>query len=829
MPKSKTPKKKDADKAPPVDEKFQTVEVSTSNPRTVLLMLDSPEPVVVCKACEVMHKFIEKSDANCTELNNLGAVCPLVNLLSSPDKAVRSFSVICLASMARNAEVRLILLKKCDCIPPLLALCTPDEELMTQERASFTITHLAGDYTFKVKLLQNSAQDQLVKLALSTDPDVKRNCIKSLSLMAEYYESRPALLEAGALPLVLDCLSSEYAIIQELCLNALHSCAYHSGCRKAIIDSDGLTKIVSFLGQKDWSDLHTLAVCVLGLIMEDADSMAALQGSGLLMQLLTHIRESTVIEVKKQSTKTLAKAATNAINRSILHEQKVEKTFLDLLSSEDPCVIVGACEGLTEMAALSSSRQVMGTEGCVTSLAQCLGREEDEVRAAATRTLATLVCDAPANCKMLEDAGGVELLVGLLQDTVASCRQYAAECVATMAPDEAFRFELANSGAVQALVDCLSFADTRVQSSAMQALGMLSCDCIARQLLLECNGVPPLLTCLQSPSGELVQRTAWTIAIAAQSSQVATAIGQLGGLDLVQRLCSTATGHALIESARMALHKLLSSNLPAKYWISGRLDHTDIIRDTEFFDPGPALSGSTPYTSLSDLLSQSVTCHQPVLTVSLLAKLPPPPEEGSVNLEASQSVGINRTKSRQQGSKKKGKMERGDSRISEISDDPSTVSEKLPGLLGLDTGLWAHIAYTRENLAGLGSVEDQATELAKYVADSFGGALERSGPFGFELPEGQLMREQQSIAVPLGEVKAGGFQHRALLYKVLCDQLGVPCSLVRGEYGRHWNEVLVRGQCDESESVRVCVVDLVFSPGALMEHTSPLAAQYLTI
>ena len=65
--------------------------------------------------------------------------------------------------------------------------------------------------------------------------------------------------------------------------------------------------------------------------------------------------------------------------------------------------------------------------------------------------------------------------------------------------------------------------------------------------------------------------------------------------------------------------------------------------------------------------------------------------------------------------------------------------------------------------------------------------------------------------------------------QVLCDQLGLPCSLVRGEYGRHWNEVLVRGRCDESESVSVCVVDLVFSPGALMEHSSPLAAQYLTI
>ena len=93
---------------------------------------------------------------------------------------------------------------------------------------------------------------------------------------------------------------------------------------------------------------------------------------------------------------------------------------------------------------------------------------------------------------------------------------------------EALRFEFVNSGAISALVDCLSLADTGVQCSAMQALGMLSCDSIARQQLLECNGVPPLLLCLQSPSGELVQKTAWTIAIVAQSSQVSAAIGQLG-------------------------------------------------------------------------------------------------------------------------------------------------------------------------------------------------------------------------------------------------------------------------------------------------------------
>ncbi len=43
-------------------QKFQCVEVSTKEPRTVLLMLDSPEAVVVCKACEAIHKYIDKCE-----------------------------------------------------------------------------------------------------------------------------------------------------------------------------------------------------------------------------------------------------------------------------------------------------------------------------------------------------------------------------------------------------------------------------------------------------------------------------------------------------------------------------------------------------------------------------------------------------------------------------------------------------------------------------------------------------------------------------------------------------------------------------------------------
>ena len=60
------------------------------------------------------------------------------------------------------------------------------------------------------------------------------------------------------------------------------------------------------------------------------------------------------------------------------------------------------------------------------------------------------------------------------------------------------------------------------------------------------------------------------------------------------------------------------------------------------------------------------------------------------------------------------------------------------------------------------------------------------------------------------------------LPQVLCDQLGVGCSLVRGEYGRHWNEVTLM----EERRPKSFVVDLVYSPGQLLAAGSPEVMQY---
>ena len=49
---------------------------------------------------------------------------------------------------------------------------------------------------------------------------------------------------------LLEQLTSEYPAIQQLALQALVSCMHDVECRERLREADGLTRLVSFLGNK---------------------------------------------------------------------------------------------------------------------------------------------------------------------------------------------------------------------------------------------------------------------------------------------------------------------------------------------------------------------------------------------------------------------------------------------------------------------------------------------------------------------------------------------------------------------------------------------------
>ena len=117
---------------------FQNVDISTKDPCTLVLLLDSPEVVIICKACESLKKYVDicefsnnvhiiwnakfvisvAAGSNCHEVMELGSLPRLTKLLSSTEKVVRSYSVHCLASMAGSGKARKILDYKVFMNPP---------------------------------------------------------------------------------------------------------------------------------------------------------------------------------------------------------------------------------------------------------------------------------------------------------------------------------------------------------------------------------------------------------------------------------------------------------------------------------------------------------------------------------------------------------------------------------------------------------------------------------------------------------------------------------------------------------------------------------------
>ena len=115
-----------------------------------------------------------------------------------------------------------------------------------------------------------------------------------------------------------------------------------------------------------------------------------------------------------------------------------------------------------------------------------------------------------------------------------------------------------------------------------------------------------------------------------------------------------------------------------------------------------------------------------------------------------------------------------------------------------------------------------------------GGAVDRSSitSFSYELSISELKYELKSNVVPIGQVKSGTFYHRAILFKALADRVAISCSLVRGDYNRAWNVVLIpeNPQTVGGRNVQFppqkYVVDLMHHPGHLMADDSQEAVQY---
>ncbi|XP_055784328.1 armadillo repeat-containing protein 3 [Salvelinus fontinalis] len=832
-------KKVKKESEPPSKDVFDPLPIESKKAATVVLMLNSPEEEVLVKACEAIHKFAEKGDENRSSLLGLGAVEPLSHLISHEDKLVRRNAFMALGVMAANSDVKR-LLKKLNAIPSIIGKLSPEEDVVVHEFATLCLASLSVDFSCKVQISDQEGLEPLIQLLSSPDPDVKKNSVETICNLVQDLPSRVAVRELNGVPPLLELLRSEFPVIQQLSLRTLVIVTTDTDTRATFREEQGFDRLLEFLCNKEFSDLHVEALQVLSNCLEDRDSLQLIHETGGLQRLLQFITTPTLLDIQTNAVKAIYRVAQSSENRKLLHEQDIERSLVELLSLEGDSLRTATCQAVAAMSLHLASKDAFRDLDGIRAVVQLLGSEGGEVREAAAQALSSLTSSNQLNSYAVYEAEGDECLVQQLHDVIPGAVAHAAAVLTNMAEQEVLRCSILSHGAMAALLEPLQSADTHTLVRATQALAALACDAEGRADLRNAGGLVPLVQLLRSNHKEVRRNACWAITVCANDEPTAVELCKLGALDLLQEINSSANRRN--KFSEIALQRLLDSNLSLKYSLTNTLAPTDITVDG-FYDPGQARSGQRVLT-LEDLSKQPVNQRRPVIAINAKPldtvsvdqseerQQDSPTETRTASVLSSKGSTRTPSKGKSKGRKEDEKLR--DEDESKPQQEVATVTEK-PWMLPYDAAFHALVTEATKTILPLHAESEQYSALARLVSEVMGGAVEvdRQHDFLWELHLSELRYELQSNIIPIGQIRKGTYYHRALLYKVLADRIGVSCSLVRGEYNRVWNEVLLSvgtpyyPGCQPQP--RAHLVDLIHQPGRLLRANTPQAKQYQTI
>ncbi|XP_019387653.1 PREDICTED: armadillo repeat-containing protein 3 isoform X4 [Crocodylus porosus] len=791
---------------PPPKDVFDTLSIESKKAATVVLMLNSPEEEVLAKACDAIYKFASKGDENKVTLLNLGAVEPLFKLISHEDPIVRKNATMAFGIMASNSDVKK-LLRELDVTNSLIARLVPEEDVIIHEFASLCLARMAVEYTSKVQIFEQGGLEPLIRLLSSPDPDVKKNSV--------------------------ECI---YRLVQE------------------------------------FNDLHVEALAVVANCLEDVDTMQLIQQTGGLKKLLSFAETSTIPDIQKNAAKAISKAAYDSENRKILHEQEVEKCLINLLGTDNDGVKTAVSQAISAMCENLASKDAFGIQG-IPQLVQLLSSDNEEVKEAAAMALANLTTANPGNASSVAEAEGIEPLINVLSAKRDGAVANAAIVLTNMATQEPLRLSIQSHGIMNAIGEPLQSTNSQVQSKAVLTVAAFGCDADARTELRNAGGLEPLVKLLHSRNEEVRRNACWAAVVCASDELTAVELCRLGALDILEEI-NLSMGRRNHFSER-ALDKLLDNNLSQKYSQMGYLSFSNIITDS-FYDYGQVKPG-VKLLSLEELSTQELNDRRAVILVNIK-----PPEVAitveeklqdlvygrAVNLSPSSSFrksskektsavvspvdekqessgrpsSLSKGSTREKGSRKgKGKKEEEKPKEEEEFQIAPKIQEevtleKLPWLPPFDFILLDYIKDASKTILPLATTKEQVVALAQFVAGNMGGPIEKDKlhDFSWELHISEIKFEQKCNVIPIGKIKKGTFYHRALLFKVIADRIGIGCTLVRGEYTRAWNEVKLVDDSPQGITglllpPQVYVIDLMYQPGCLMKQGSAEADHYKLI
>ena len=810
----------------------------TRIPHTVVLMLKSTEDDLILKACQSLYKFAHDGDLNQSLLIQYDILALLLDHLENSNRNVRRMSAMTLSELSGNNSVQSALVSA-ENVVRLVRVLRQDDDCVVDEVASAALLRLSADAAGRALLLSCAAVDALVKRLISGDPDVLKNCLDTLLVLLDCPPAVEAFVNNRGVPNALELLVSEYPVLQTLTLSVLRKAMRSTDGRTHLREVGGLEKLLALLENATLEDLHSSAVAVLDAAIADLDNIFAIHETGGLQTILTFVQTTTVPDVLEQCAFLLYKMAAHADVRDIFHELSAEPVLVtNLLATGLSGSQNGAARAIGHMCLKLESQEDLVRLGSVSILLGMVS--SPETFQSAVVALAAATRNHQLACRQICSGNHLEQLVDRLSIQDDETASHVAMVLRNMSEQETVRPVVAAGSAPTCLVDSLTNDSPVVLVSVCDALTVLCLNQDARTRVVERGAAELFMDLLEHEDVTVREACVQAIQVVGCDFQCAEELCAGGAIGSLRRLRATDT-----------LRIVLEVNLSALYGVFGRLGTRHKLYDL-FFDCGRQ--------ETCDAVPTLTTLHeQPVSHTRIVFLLnsgmcpykgeeqPPPPPHGwkpDQNVDAVDENAMSSWKEAETDAEKVAdeasgkKREKFKSKPTDI--EPSTqttgtepsipAAPREPSWPPTDYRLAGFVEDVLATIHPLESDREQSSTLAQFVAARLGGAVPREqlGTWSDEFHMCHLKRRTGGNVVLVGDVERAGLRCRALLFKFLADQIGLPCSLHRGAGGRHWNTVLLKG---EREAALLgpyldTVVDLMHEPGRLMPADSADAVEY---
>lgn len=313
------------------------------------------------------------------------------------------------------------------------------------------ITNLATHEENKAKIARSGALGPLTRLAKSRDMRVQRNATGALLNMTHsgmikllLYrravltlnsdENRQQLVNAGAIPVLVQLLSSPDVDVQYYCTTALSNIAVDATNRRKLAQSEPklVQSLVNLMDSSSPKVQCQAALALRNLASDEKYQLDIVRSHGLhpLLRLL----QSSYLPLILSAVACIRNISIHPLNESPIIEAGFLKPLVDLLGSTD----------------------------------------NEEIQCHAISTLRNLAASSDRNKALVLEAGAVQKCKQLVLDVPVTVQSEMTAAIAVLALSDELKTHLLDLGVFDVLIPLTQSSSIEVQGNSAAALGNLS-------------------------------------------------------------------------------------------------------------------------------------------------------------------------------------------------------------------------------------------------------------------------------------------------------------------------------------------------------------------